>query len=134
MFSFSLSQDTAEVAGPVFLRTQSTISFSFLPPLYSTWLPCLNLYKIKLLEEVEGGEATDAESLGKFFISGGIDLSQVIWRVIFSEPLSCFSIFWGQLLAVAAIPVTRKYLTTKERKIQPAGTRFWRVLHRSCRL
>jgi hypothetical protein len=60
-------------------------------------------YNNNLLEEVESGEALDAESFSDCLLLGGVDLCEEIGRVILGELLSCLSVLWGQGLAVTAI-------------------------------
>ena len=71
------------------MRIQLTISLSVLPPLYSCFYPFLLVAlkdmlnnKLYLLEEKESWESSDSESFSQLFVFSGVNLSNVIGRVV----------------------------------------------------
>jgi hypothetical protein len=58
---------------------------------------------IYLLEEEESWETLNSESFGNFLLLCGVDLSEVVWRIVLGKSLGGLSILGGKLLAVTTI-------------------------------
>lgn len=56
-----------------------------------------------LHEPVEGGETSDAESLGELLVLSSIDLGDGKWRVVLGKHLGGAGILRSELLAMAAV-------------------------------
>jgi len=55
-----------------------------------------------VVKPIERWEALDSKSFSKFFLLSGIDFSNNLWWVQFSENRGCLLVLWGKFLAVTA--------------------------------
>mmetsp|Transcript_7370 Transcript_7370/g.6614 ORF Transcript_7370/g.6614 Transcript_7370/m.6614 type:complete len:220 (+) Transcript_7370:806-1465(+) len=58
------------------------------------------LLLLTILKEVESWESSDAVLFGLLLVLGGVQLGDVVWGVVLSEPLGGLGVLWGQSFAM----------------------------------
>jgi hypothetical protein len=97
-----------------------------------------------LLEELQGGETLDSESLCNLLLLSSVNLGKRVGRVVFGKGLGSLGVLGGEFLAVATKVVSVRegplierifglLLTTRGRRTLREYGSAWQSPHRSCR-